>query len=415
MCFLSCSQCNAESNCKWDRFTSSCKKSVSSRGKECPAPTMPTCAGILQRRTKELEFNSQVYDLSLQTLYLSDLVYTEYAWPLLEGEKYYFPYAAYKKYEFTIRKSYESKNKLDQALVAQSNGRCFGIFRGTIPFGDNQNHWGTILSDWVTNVLPVGTETICGGCGCCEGRISFIEILQNEFWEFFQIELKTCAQEYCTDPSDCIVLGGHSQGGAVAEVAAHVLADFDPWIFTFGRPNSMKNPCPHLSSLRQYNFCNTDTYLFFGIKHDPVFFVPAGLENAYGSAKAGKFGYNIFLSNEKTVATKSDLSRDLFNPKDDLIGALVAAPVHSIGTLFGSRSYFEHLDRLYDANAPETTFPIPSNGWIDSGCLFDEQCLSKQCVYYDGPKPWFGTANALPCSSSNNTVYTSICSCKPPG
>ena len=45
--------------------------------------------------------------------------------------------------------------------------------------------------------------------------------------------LRDCAKD-CVNKDECVVLTGHSQGGAIAAVAAVHLADLNPYVITFG-------------------------------------------------------------------------------------------------------------------------------------------------------------------------------------
>ena len=323
---------------------------------------------IGNRPSSPLVLDETVYDLSLQAHHLSNLVYE---WPIPNTTSFT---ASYSSYTMDILGSWRSKNLVDQALVAKSNGRCFGIFRGTLGISSDP----VAINDWISNFTPLdggtaGKAWSCGGCGCCEGRANFVATLYNEFWEEFRETLLSCTQS-CSDSTDCVVIGGHSQGGAIATIAANL----DPWVFTFGQPLAMFKPCPYLKKLRIYRYINTYYNANIGfLRHDPVAMLP-GL----GS---DPFGHTIFLGEDSSgVATKPGLDTDY--PFDNLYDIFYSnSPVEdavNAHSMVGSQSYFENLDNLhrYRTLFPNSSFPISLDGWSSgSPCLFDEQCRSNNC------------------------------------
>lgn len=157
---------------------------------------------IGNRPSSPLVLDETVYDLSLQAHHLSNLVYE---WPIPNTTSFT---ASYSSYTMDILGSWRSKNLVDQALVAKSNGRCFGIFRGTLGISSDP----VAINDWISNFTPLdggtaGKAWSCGGCGCCEGRANFVATLYNEFWEEFRETLLSCTQS-CSDSTDCVVIGG---------------------------------------------------------------------------------------------------------------------------------------------------------------------------------------------------------------
>lgn len=98
-----------------------------------------------------------------------------------------------------------------------------------------------VISDWASNIFPIDDSYVCGRCGCCEARRAFANTYYNDFEPKLRQDLLQCLEETCDmskpiQDQDCLVLAGHSQGGAIAEVAAVVYADRDPIIATFGQP-----------------------------------------------------------------------------------------------------------------------------------------------------------------------------------
>jgi hypothetical protein len=88
------------------------------------------------------------------------------------------------------------------------------------------------------------------------------------------------------------VLTGHSQGGAVVAVAALMLADLNPYVITFGQPNTIDAPCDLAGLDCWYRFINMKENSHVGLTYDPFPFVP-GLG-------ADLFGHMMLLSNDNT-------------------------------------------------------------------------------------------------------------------
>lgn len=76
----------------------------------------PTCKDIPDRRDEPFVFDEKVYGLSLQSLFLSNLVYEEDPWPLPSGEHHNFK-SAYKDYTFRIIRAFESSGFLDESFA----------------------------------------------------------------------------------------------------------------------------------------------------------------------------------------------------------------------------------------------------------------------------------------------------------
>lgn len=97
----------------------------------------------------------------------------------------------------------------DQAILTRKNGYCYVAFRGTIGTWD----------DWMQN-LSLGNKEVCGSNGeqeaCCTTRLGFWKAYNNDYRQDLEASVRACAEE-CDDPDECVVLTGHSQGGAVGK------------------------------------------------------------------------------------------------------------------------------------------------------------------------------------------------------
>ena len=110
----------------------------------------------------------------------------------------------------------------DQALFAKTtiggNDYCFGVFRGTT----------MTWVDWEQNVDPNSHE-VCVDLGdeqthCCTTRKGFFDAYTTSYVKELEMDLRNCTKT-CTNKDECLILTGHSQGGAVAAVAGLVFAD----------------------------------------------------------------------------------------------------------------------------------------------------------------------------------------------
>lgn len=120
----------------------------------------------------------------------------------------------------------------DQAIVAERNGYCFGAFRGTT----------MTWVDWQQN-FELGKKDVCITEGlkrhCCSTRSGFYKAYHTPYHKQLEEAIRKCAKT-CKNPDECVVLTGHSQGGAIAAVAGLALADLNPYVITFGQPATIE-------------------------------------------------------------------------------------------------------------------------------------------------------------------------------
>ena len=136
----------------------------------------------------------------------------------------------------------------DQALFAEKDGYCYGVFRGTT----------LTFVDWNQNFDP-RSEPVCTSVDssvCCNTRQGFYDAYHASYYEKIERSLNECAEK-CSNPNECVVLAGHSQGGAVAALAAVRMAHLNPYVMTFGEPPTIDYPCQPVTSTRWYRFVNT--------------------------------------------------------------------------------------------------------------------------------------------------------------
>jgi pimeloyl-ACP methyl ester carboxylesterase len=239
---------------------------------------------------------------------------------------------------FSTHKAFEYFNaEPDQALMVQtSDNRCFVAFRGT----------SLTIEDWSQN-LEIGTEDVCinvaGKEKCCTSRVGFYDAYDTPYRKDVEDRIRQCAS-LCQDRDDCVIITGHSQGGAIAVVAAVILADLNPYVITFGQPPTLDTPCDLLTTQRIFRYVNTiQTNL--GIAYDPVPMAP-GLG-------ADHFGNMIVLGDDPTGVAFIGLdAREYLEP---YLNGIEAHYMTGNGTHPG---YADRIGALTQSNA---TYPIRNN------------------------------------------------------
>jgi hypothetical protein len=158
--------------------------------------------------------------------------------------------------------------------MAERDGYCFAAFRGTT----------MTWVDWQQN-FELGKEEVCitegmlGSKHCCSTRSGFYRAYNTDYRGKLEAAIRKCAKT-CANPDECVVLTGHSQGGAIAAVAGLELADLNPYVITFGQPRTIEYPCSMISSERWYRFVNS--IADDGIAYDPIPMVPGMGADSFG-------------------------------------------------------------------------------------------------------------------------------------
>jgi hypothetical protein len=160
-------------------------------------------------------------------------------------------------------------------------------------------------------------------------------------------EVRECAKS-CTNKDECVVITGHSQGGAIAAVSALYLADLNPYVMTFGQPSTVDAPCGVLTSDRIYRFVNTKT-TSVGIAYDPIPMSP-GLG-------ADHFGHMIVLGDDPSGVAFIGLdAQDFLQPFLNGVEAHYMRAATTNGT-----TYPGYADRIDMLTGPNATYPIRNN------------------------------------------------------
>lgn len=179
----------------------------------------------------------------------------------------------------------------DQAIVAKKDGRCYVAFRGTTR---SLGEWRQNLGLGSIILFKDNNETTGESC---RGRRRFGDFVTSDQFEQGAADLKACAAT-CSDPDDCVILTGHSQGGSSAMLAMILLHRFNPKLITFGQPRTVTNGCGLIRSERVYRYVNS-MVLDGDYIYDPI----SLLLNVNAFRPRGHYGYYLLLG-EDTTAVK---------------------------------------------------------------------------------------------------------------
>lgn len=171
---------------------------------------------------------------------------------------------------------HKAAQSLEGGVVEKFGDVCYGVFRRTISFG-NPLKLNTFdprqkivdFTDWISSSLNRQTEYIVlNGQETCRVPRVFNRVFseENELWgnntddEGMEKHIRSCAQTCVdTDGKNCtVVLGGHSEGGALAILAAIRIHDLNPVVINTGAPPAVyvgqNGLCPFLNQDRIFRF-----------------------------------------------------------------------------------------------------------------------------------------------------------------
>ena len=273
----------------------------------------------------------------------------------------------------------------DQGIIAKDDDEnVYAAFRGTLPPFEGKPV--EEFFDWVSNLIP-GTQHVCGPCGCCKGRIAWVYSAHftahmydtnNSFYRFGE-RLRKLAYTCGSDGKQLchVILTGHSQGGALATIAAVVFADLDPTVITFGGPQGLLAPCRFINEERVFRFINImvvietekkGTIHRYNLRHDWGAFLPG----------ADHFGHAILLSDQlNAVTTYQEISlADTWIKKDNYDFELCAHALKEnacTGPDVEGHGYIERVDRLRESYKDGTL--TSTMGWPEGAyCSLDGEC-----------------------------------------
>lgn len=310
------------------------------------------CLSLLQAPAKAIKvsedstfvFSQELLQLSLKSVYLSDLAYSND--PIAEAGQSYQSILVF-------------NDEPDQAVLVAVDGFCMVAFRGTVI-----TSWADIYQN-----VRLGNEMVCSSDNvCCNVERGFYEGYNTNYQSALDEAVRTCASA-CTLSEDgtfqvcpTVVLTGHSQGGSIAAAAALYMADLAPVVITFGQPPTIDAPCELLNSDRYYRFENSRVGRR-GTTYDPVPYLPIC---------ANQFGMQIMLGEDPTGVAVIGKDTELeFTPYDAADGFASHRLTPDVG-------YIRRIEALVQANAGATV--IRSTGFQDgSVCSENVECDSSRC------------------------------------
>lgn len=252
----------------------------------------------------------------------------------------------------------------DQAIVAKKGGRCYLSFRGT-----NSN-----IDDWLQN-LGLGDAQIYKDnndtgleADRCEARGGFADFLRSGPVARGRADLQVCV-DTCEDPDDCLVITGHSQGGAISTLAAITVYSLNPIVVTFGQPPSIDADCPYVRNERFYRYVNwmQDPGQDDDIGFDLVVYAPNWI------SRSVHYGFNILVGEDPSSVYYGGYSDDIeFYPSR--IDYKAAA--HTM-----SEADYSYQSRVYALieNLPDIRTDGAVGGTICKPA-YPELCVQKSCV-----------------------------------
>jgi pimeloyl-ACP methyl ester carboxylesterase len=262
--------------------------------------------------------------------------------------------------EFTL-----FRDGVDEAAVLRTtDGYCMAVFRGTSP----------AVEDWMQNINPF-TGQNCGGqdtggvaTGCCDVRSGFNQAYDAGYRSHLESVVNDCVNR-CDDHEDCLILGGHSQGAAIASIAAIRLAHLNPQVVAIAPPPAVHMPCSVVSSQRWYNFINSGAG-GSGLIYDLITLSP-GLGADY-------IGRTFLLSDDDTGAAYVGINTigDIWmGPHDKDLHSLYSRP---------GNPYPGYLDRI-EALLLRGDDPVRTGGIVTGGsCNQNTECQSRACQSVSG-------------------------------
>ena len=266
-------------------------------------------------------------------------------------------------------------NEPDQAILARKDRRCYVAFRGSK---------STSLGDWKQNFdlrsRKIYKDNIEKGHHnkWCKAQASFADFMSTVEVANGRADTLDCVKK-CKDPLDCLVLAGHSQGGASAAIASILLYSAHLTIVTFGQPVAIHADCSLVPSERFYWYVNSivEEDESDDLGFDLVPFLPNGYAH-YGSCLLlGDSGGVKYLGSDQEISFKPSIIDCVFDC--DL----------SAHKMDGRKySYMARIQGIF--YRPKRKFPISTDGFPDgavcepgydflcgSGSCCDNQCLSK--------------------------------------
>jgi len=303
-----------------------------------------------------LILSNEILALSAVAMQLSNLAYDNSTAYLVAGGNDSYEHPDFDEIAFYT-------DEPDKAIVAKKDDHCYLAFRGSTLTWD----------DWMDNLdltdIDVYKDNDSSTGEFCESRDGFSQFLNTDWAVEAYNNLKTC-YESCENKDECLILTGHSQGGASATLASMMLYSMNPTVITFGQPPAVDANCSLIPNTRFYRYINSKQDEYESdeddLKFDPVVYVPTLISNSV------HYGYPILLGNDATSVKLLDIGwlPSFFDRSSEL-------DAHSRhGEPF---SYQTRVDNLLNTSS---NIPISTDGFTN-GVFCDRQyhelCKTNYC------------------------------------
>jgi len=276
-----------------------------------------------------------------------------------------------------IQKSEPGAHKgLDDTILIEDGGQCIVAFQST-----------TMSINDILQNFDLNKKKLCNAKSeCCEFRQGYVDGWKTEYEAELVEQIKDCTTR-CNTDDVCLIITGHSQGGAIATVASLELSALTPnyEVITFAAPHALTwNPSkcsPHMDFKRHYRFGKALYKKDGGFLFDWISF----LSHPFNSYAVGEF---LILSSEDTrnVAYEGLNTQKKFGPRDT---AGVLGDAHTLyvenycNPEWYGTGYFQLVRKMRDENVGK--FPVPVNGFENgmhcgTDTKADRLCASKLCI-----------------------------------
>jgi len=157
-----------------------------------------------------------------------DINWTDQEWTVNET------FLGEKRPNVTIKHFKDPKYNDDSIYIEDDDGVCYVGFQSTEFSAD----------DWTQNIFDDPRNVTNSQGVTCEFHKGFAGGYFNSYRVELEKEIQKCVDNCDTNahPDGCLVIGGHSQGGAIAAVAHFVWDHVKHQTFIFGNPGSLETP-----------------------------------------------------------------------------------------------------------------------------------------------------------------------------
>jgi len=286
-----------------------------------------------------------------------------------------FPGAAAQEEPFHPQYFRYIEDKVNAILLGFRLDRCFVSFKANA--GEFESFW---------QLLKPFDKEICqrnDSSQCCKTRSgNFEAYTKPAIYDEFQTAVQECTA-FCSDPDECLILLGLSQGASLAIVAGIDLIDLNPRVYTFGAVTGLDKKCKALDDERHLHFVNTGVCDCFG-KETYLYDDPNEISLRRGETQRG---YVLQMGDDPAFL---NLGKNPKKPKQPFFHRVFNYAIHQVGfreacgvpstrrRLEDIRSYY---NRGGEPDDDPVSYPVRENGWRTGfPCNHDNECVSRNCV-----------------------------------